>query len=161
MAPPHVYIEEKNVRDHNRRGRLVALIRSDPGVNFSGLREYMGERGTDGSVKPLPQGSLTYHLDILEEFGLVKSVYRGRERLLYPTGFKVPRNHLRTEEDNRILDILRGVPEVTQSRLAELAEVAQSTMSYRLRRLADYIKVERVGKENRLFAKDVEDDKVI
>ncbi len=152
MSPPHLHIEEKNVLDQHRRGRLFNLIAAEPGVSFSGLREYMGERGADGSVKLLAQGSLTYHLDRLEEFGLVRSVYRGRERLLYPSGCKIPGDYTRSAEDNRVLDILRGVPEITQKGLAELAEVAQSTMSYRLRRLAGLIEVRRMGRgrENRI-----------
>src|SRR3989338_4369091 len=154
MSPPHLHTTEKNVLDEHRRRRLFNWIKSEPGVNFSGLREYMEEMGEDGTVKPLPNGSLTYHLDMLEEFGLVRSVYRGRERLLYPVGFKIPGDYTRSKEDNRVLGILRGVPGVTQRGLAELADVARSTMSYRLRRLADYIKVERIGKENRLSVKE-------
>ncbi len=152
MSPPHIQIEEKTVLDNHRRGRLFNYIKSEPGVNFSELRDYMGERGVDGSVKLLAQGSLTYHLDVLEEFGLVRSVYRGRERLLYPAGCKIPGDYTRSAEDNRILDILRGVPEITQRGLAEVAEVAQSTMSYRLRRLAGLIEVKRMGRgrENRV-----------
>jgi DNA-binding transcriptional ArsR family regulator len=77
----HMYtrIQKEDVLDQFVRGQIYGYIRTNPGVHYNQIR-----RGID-----VKNGTLSYHLSVLEKTELVKSRREGlRYRAFYPTGMK-------------------------------------------------------------------------
>jgi len=114
-----------------RRGRIVELLRGEPGLAFLELQHRTGIRG----------GVLTYHLEVLERFGVIASLRMGRCRRYYavgtvPAAERVAHAMRLTSRYAGLIAALEASPGASQGALASALGVSRQTVSYRLRRLA-------------------------
>ncbi len=144
ILPLYVKLSKKDVLDHFIRGQIYGYLVVHPGDNYTTIK-----RNLD-----LKNGTLTYHLDVLEREGFVKSQVRGIKRYYYPTGVKMPDNGTGFPAIKE--DIIRRVeetPGITISDLASLLGVSRQLANYHLRALIreGYIYTERKGMRTRCY----------
>lgn len=129
--------------DLEGRRRIYDLIRSRPGTH---LREMERELG-------MQVGSLSYHLRILTEAGLVRTEGDG-SRLCYFSveGFMLNDRkmlaHLRNRSTRAILMYTLDKGTITFAELGALLEISKSTLSYHLKRLSEagMVNINKTGK---------------
>ncbi|HOE53245.1 MAG TPA: helix-turn-helix domain-containing protein [Methanomassiliicoccales archaeon] len=136
--------------DLENRRRIYEMIRSRPGTY---LREMERELG-------LQVGTLSYHLGILTEAGMVRAEPEGNHVRYFPSeGFILNDRrtlaYLRSRTTRAILMHILDQGTVSFQGLMALVKVSKSTMSYHLKRLASagLIKVSK-GEETMVSAAD-------
>jgi hypothetical protein len=68
-------IKSEKVLDHFRRGQIYGFIIATPGAHYRQIKEKL----------EIGNGTLAYHLHVLEREGLIKSQNDGLKKLFYPT----------------------------------------------------------------------------
>lgn len=125
----------------NRR-RLFEAIKRTPGIH---LREVV-------RALSLPYGTAEYHLRVLEQEGLVRSVADDNFRRYYPSDFafadRAVLGLLRKRPVRRIVMALLDRGELTHQDLVAAAGLKPSTLSYHLTRL-EQLKVVRLRRDGR------------
>jgi predicted transcriptional regulator len=144
ILPLYVKLSKKDILDHFIRGQIYGYLVVHPGDNYTTIK-----RNLD-----LKNGTLTYHLDVLEREGFVKSQLRGSKRYYYPRGVKMPDNGTgfpAIKED--IIMRVQETPGITVSDLAGLLRVSRQLTNYHLRTLIQegYIFTERKGMRTRCY----------
>jgi predicted transcriptional regulator len=144
ILPLYVKLSKKDVLDHFIRGQIYGYLVVHPGDNYTTIK-----RNLD-----LTNGTLTYHLDVLEREGYIKSQLRGTRRFYYPKEAKMPDNGTgfpAIKED--IIMRVEETPGITVSDLASLVGVSRQLTNYHLRALIreGYVQVERRGMRFRCF----------
>lgn len=107
------------------RGQLYGYIRANPGDCYSSIRDNL----------ELSNGVTTYHLDVLEQEGLICSETEGAHRRFYPVGVKVERSPLLHRLQKRILALLTDHAPLSQRDIAEHLGVSRQLAAYHLHRL--------------------------
>lgn len=109
------------------RGRIHGYVEANPGASIAQAR----------SDLRLANGTLLYHLSVLEKEGLLVSRRDGIRRRFYPPEKKDEAEHLRTLSTSQILilDMIRDRPGVAQSEIARRAGTSQQVASYHILRL--------------------------
>ncbi|MFQ6060659.1 MAG: PKD domain-containing protein [Thermoplasmata archaeon] len=151
ILPLYVKLSKKDILDHFIRGQIYGYIKVNPGDNYTTIKRNLN----------LKNGTLTYHLDVLERGGLIKSHMRGTRKHYYPSEMKVP-------DDGRgfpavkseILGRLAESPGITISDLASLVGISRQLANYHIRGLIKegYARVERKGMKTRCYLKEEKSD---
>lgn len=144
ILPLYVKLSKKDILDHFIRGQIYGYLVVHPGDNYTTIK-----RNLD-----LKNGTLTYHLDVLEREGFVKSQLRGSRRFYYPRSVKMPDNGTgfpAIKED--IIMRVEETPGITVSDLAGLLRVSRQLANYHLRTLIQegYVYTERKGMKTRCY----------
>jgi len=144
ILPLYVKLSKKDILDHFIRGQIYGYLVVNPGENYTTIKRNLDLRN----------GTLTYHLDVLEREGFVKSQLRGTRRHYYPKGVKMPDNGTGFPAIKE--DIVRRVeetPGISISDLASLLGVSRQLTNYHLKGLVQegYLQVERRGIRTRCF----------
>lgn len=137
LFPLYTRLKREEVLDHFVRGQIFGAVRTRPGVSFTELRRLLG----------LSNGSLSYHVRILELQGFLRSYRDGVHRRYVPAGMPdapQPEGARLSDLQCRLLDELRQNPEVTQRNLAAQVGVTQQCVSYNLLFLRRQGAVDRV-----------------
>jgi len=74
LVPLYARIKGRNVLDQFTRGQIYGIIRETPGTSYSHIKE----------ILELGNGTLLYHLSVLEREGFIKTGNRGIKKLFYP-----------------------------------------------------------------------------
>lgn len=142
LFPLYTRLKREEVLDHFVRGQIFGAVRTRPGLSFTELRRLLG----------LSNGSLSYHVQVLELQGFLRSYRDGMHRRYVPAGMPEapqPEGVRLSDLQRRLLEQLRQNPEVTQERLAVEVGVTQQCVSYNLLFLRRQGAVDRV-REGRL-----------
>jgi len=126
IFPLYTRIKKEEVLDHFLRGQVYGVIKTQPGSNFTTIRNLLS----------LSNGTLSYHLRTLESSGFVLSERDGLYKRFFPAdlGAAAAQDGIRLSElQRRLLERLRRNPEVGQRELARDAGVTQQCISYNLR----------------------------
>jgi len=140
--PLYTRLKREEVLDHFVRGQIFGAIRTRPGTTFTEIRRDLR----------LSNGSLSYHLRMLEVQGFVRSEREGVHRRFFPAEVSsveddgVHLSHLQRQ----LLDRLRRNPVATQRALAKEIGVTQQCVSYNLLFLRRQGSVDRVVENGRL-----------
>lgn len=134
--------------DHDRRERVVALVRSRPGVGPQEIGQTLG----------MNWGVTSYHLDRLEGAGLLVSQRIGQHRCYFVPG-AMPRDAqaqvglFRGDTTRRVAQLVREKPGIGQSELAAALGLSASATSKQVSRLetAELVRREASGNGMRLF----------
>lgn len=124
--PLYTRIKKEEVLDHFVRGQVFGVIKTDPGANFTAIRDNLG----------LSNGTLSYHLRTLEVAGFIRSERDGLYKRFFASDARPGREGegIQLSTLQRLLvDSLRRNPEAAQRDLALKAGVTQQTISYNLR----------------------------
>ncbi|MFQ6128132.1 MAG: PKD domain-containing protein [Thermoplasmata archaeon] len=144
LIPLYVKLKRKDILDHFLRGQIYGYIKVHPGENYSTIKRNL----------QLNNGTLTYHLDVLEREGLIISKQKGSRKVFYPVGMRIPDNgaglHVIQED---ILARVSESPGMSISDLARLIGISRQLTNYHVKKLVDdgRITIERKGVRARCF----------
>ncbi|HYS71545.1 MAG TPA: PKD domain-containing protein, partial [Thermoplasmata archaeon] len=138
FLPLYTRIKDDAVLDQFTRGQIYGYIRVHPGDTYTDIR-----RNLD-----LNNGTLTYHLDVLEREGLVRSRAQGSRKTFYPVDVRPPEDGGGLHEiQQRLLRVLHEAPGTGVSDLAGVLGISRQLAIYHLRFLAQqgFVRLERRG----------------
>ncbi|HEV8594112.1 MAG TPA: winged helix-turn-helix transcriptional regulator, partial [Thermoplasmata archaeon] len=145
FVPLYSRLQKEHVLDHETRGMIRGYIVANPGDHYNAIKEAL----------ELPNGTLAYHLQVLQKEMIVKSVKDGKFRRFYPMEMRMPEGGEPTKIQRVILDLIRTNPGITPRDAAGLLGLTSSTVSYHLERLEELERIEhrREGISKRLYVK--------
>lgn len=123
-------IEPAELLDHERRERVIGLVRARPGVGPAAIAQALGTSW----------GATMHHLDRLERAGLVTSQRVGHHRCYFLPG-AVPRDQQRVvgifrgDTARRVAQLLLERPGLTQAELCRALDLSASAASKQVSRL--------------------------
>jgi DNA-binding MarR family transcriptional regulator len=146
MLPLYTRIQKEDVLDQFVRGQIYGFIKTNPGAHYNQIRRQIGVKN----------GTLSYHLGVLEKTELIKSRREGlKYRAFYPTGMNFPKEERfrLTELQIRIIASITNHPGMTQKEIAQLLNQRPQTVNYNVRVLdqAGLIDVEKKGRKTTCF----------
>ncbi|MFQ6060973.1 MAG: winged helix-turn-helix transcriptional regulator, partial [Thermoplasmata archaeon] len=137
FIPLYSRLRRKEVLDNEIRGMIRGYVTANPGDHFAAMREALR----------LKNGTLAYHLTVLEKEKIVKSIRDGKFRRFFPSEMKISETSFPSKIEEMILEIVRGTPGITLKDIASLLGVSSPTASYHIRKLKEMnlIRTERKG----------------
>jgi predicted transcriptional regulator len=143
-GPYFTRLKKEKVLDHETRGRIRGMIESEPSINYNDLKKKLR----------LNNGTLSYHLRVLEREELIRSKNSGLFKHFFPIDMKLPRKIYRMNDIQKIIfKKLMETPGMSQKELAEGTGSKASTISYNIKAMAQkgIITVKREGNETKCF----------
>lgn len=143
-TPLYSRLKKDEVMDNETRGRIRGHIESDPGIHYNELKKKL----------KLKNGSLSYHLQVLEREGFIKSKNNGIFKHFFPGDMKLPAKIIRmTELQKVILKKTREDPGISQVKIAESIGGSSSTVNYNINILAKkgILNLKKVGKKTECY----------
>jgi DNA-binding MarR family transcriptional regulator len=142
LIPLYTRIQKEDVLDQFVRGQIYGYIKTNPGVHYNQIRR-------DINVK---NGTLSYHLRVLEKTELIKSRREGmRYRAFYPKHMNFPKEQRfrLTDLQIEIINIIKKNPGVNQKNIAKKLKKKPQTINYNIKILhqAELIIVKRKGRK--------------
>ena len=147
FIPMYSRLQKDTLADEPTRQRLLTTIYTEPGSNFTLLKEKLG----------LHNGTLAHHLNILETNQMIASHRSGRQRLFFPFGSSNNiniRNSLITNPIQKdIIQKVKENPGITQSMISQQLGMSRQKVNYHVNSLSNnsILKVERQGRITRLY----------
>lgn len=135
----------KDTLDQEKRGMIRGYLLANPGANFSSIREDLG----------IGNGTLAYHLSVLQKEGLIRSWTDGRFKRFADSSHHLAKTQPKlTDIELILLQTLRDRPSLTQDQLARELGVSQPAVSYHIKKLAEkgFLRVVREGIRKHYFA---------
>jgi len=147
FIPLYSRLQKDTLADEPTRQRLLEHIYSEPGANFTELREGLG----------LHNGTLAHHIYILENHQMITSQKSGRQRLFFPFG-STNKARIRTllitnETQKEIIEIVKDNPGITQSMISQRLDVSRQKINYHVNSLVanSILNLEKQGRITRLY----------
>ena len=142
LIPLYVKLKRKDILDHFLRGQIYGYIKVHPGEHYTAMNRNL----------QLNNGTLTYHLDVLEREGLIISKPKGSRKIFYPVGMKIPDNGLHAIQED-ILERVNESPGMSISDLARLMGTSRQLANYHVKKLVEdgKIDIERKGVKARCY----------
>jgi predicted transcriptional regulator/uncharacterized membrane protein len=147
LLPLYVKLRREEVLDHYTRGKIHGYIIANPGEHYNSLKAQLR----------LKNGTLAYHLRVLEREGYVKTTRDGMFKRFYPMEALVPRRRSEFSGMQEIvLEHIRAAPGTNQNELARQMGVSSQVANYHIRSLvaAGMVRLERDGRETRCYLND-------
>jgi DNA-binding transcriptional ArsR family regulator len=146
FVPLYSRIKKDAVLDNFTRGMIYGFIMSNPGVHYNFIKQRLG----------LNNGSIVYHLTVLERQELIKSEKVGLYKRFYPVGQTLSETGIMELNDTQqaMLDLVRGEPGLTQREVADRLGLSCRVVNYHVGLLqrARLVALEKDGKVTRCFA---------
>jgi DNA-binding transcriptional ArsR family regulator len=100
FVPLYSRIKKDRVLDNFTRGMIYGFIMSNPGVHYNFIKQKLG----------LNNGSIVYHLTVLERQELIKSERVGLYKRFYPVNGTLNESGIMelNDEQSRLLELVRG-----------------------------------------------------
>ncbi len=141
LIPLYTRIQKEDVLDQFVRGEIYGYIKANPGVHYNQIIRELDVKN----------GTLSYHLHMLEKTGMVKSRKEGlRYRVFYPTGIKFPKEerYRLTELQMSIIKMIKENEGISQKEIARALNVKHQTVSYNMKVLqqAGFIRLRKKGR---------------
>ena len=133
-------IKKVEVLDHYTRGHIMGYLRANPGMNFTSIKEEL----------ELNNGSLAFHLKVLEREGYITSKRVGKYKWFYPAKSKIKKPISIKEQ---VLATLRRNPGITQKQIAKKIGQNPASVHKVLHKLqkADIVEFERDGRKMKCY----------
>jgi DNA-binding MarR family transcriptional regulator len=146
LLPLYSRIQKEDVLDQFVRGQIYGFIKTNPGVHYNQILRKVGVKN----------GTLSYHLGILEKTELIQSRREGlKYRVFYPTGMNFPKaeRFRLTDLQIQIIGSIRNKPGLTQKEIARLLSRKPQTINYNIKVLdqAGLISVLKAGRKTTCF----------
>jgi DNA-binding MarR family transcriptional regulator len=144
--PMYTRIQKEDVLDQFVRGQIYGYIKTNPGVHYNQILREIGVKN----------GTLSYHLGVLEKTQLIKSRREGlKYRAFYPTDMMFPKEERfrLTELQVRIINEIALHPGSTQKEVSKRLGQKPQTVNYNVKVLeqAGIIRVQRRGRKTRCY----------
>jgi predicted transcriptional regulator len=146
LLPLYSKIRREEVLDQYTRGKIHGYIIANPGEHYNSLKAQL----------KLKNGTLAYHLRVLEREGYVKSARDGPFKRFYPQEAAVPKRRSEFSSIQEIvLENVRVSPGITQNDVAVRMGVSSQVVNYHIRNLvrAGRIRLQREGRTTRCYLK--------
>jgi DNA-binding MarR family transcriptional regulator len=127
IAPLFTRLRREDVLSHSVRWQILGYILENPGRHYNQIK-----RDLD-----LPNGSLAYHLRVLEKAAKIKTVRKGRLVCFYTYETDVslvPKVSLSTM-DELIIQTIKDNPQVSQKEIALILDEKPDNVGYHLRKM--------------------------
>jgi predicted transcriptional regulator len=147
FLPLYTRLRRDTLADEPTRQNLMRYIYVHPGANFTQLRDHFD----------LHNGTLSHHLNVLENHSVIESFRAGRQRLFYPCRAEragvVARPLVTSEVQQQIVMLIKDEPGITQSMIATRLDMSRQKVNYHVNALTRQalIRIERSGRITRLF----------
>jgi predicted transcriptional regulator len=145
-----LYIKRKYaVLDQFTRGRIYEHIKLNPGTHYNSIR----------SSLDLGNGTISYHLSILEKEGYIRSESEGMYKRFYPVGKVNTFNqaHLPLSDlQQEIIEQIKLRPGITQKELSRITNKSHQVISYNIKVLTRFgiINEEKEGMRRKLYIEE-------
>lgn len=128
FLPLYLRLKKDEILDQFTRGRIYEFISANPGEHYNSIKKALD----------LPNGSLTYHLQILEEEDHIKSQRDGIYKRFYPVDMRIPKqDKILNNSQILILETIKETPGISQKDIASILGVSSSTINYHVEKLID------------------------
>lgn len=119
-------VRKERLLEHWLRRRIVDEVRRQPGIHHRELLRLLS----------VSNGTLAYHLRLLERAGLLRfSRAHGRKLLWVPEGEVDLEHLLMTERERQLVGLLTGIPSARLAELGPRCGLKSSTVGYHVDRL--------------------------
>jgi len=137
FAPLYMRLSKKDISEQYARGEILGYIKQNPGESYNNIKRDLG----------MPNGTLAYHLSVLEKGGYIKSAKDGMYRRYYPRKMRVNPYGRITRVQEEILLRIEETPGISQKDLSALVGLSTATINYHIRKLSEkgIIKVKKKG----------------
>ena len=147
FIPMYSRLQKDTLADEPTRQKLLSTIYTEPGTNFTILKEKLG----------LHNGTLAHHINILENNNMITSHRSGRQRLFFPFGGSINstiRNSLITNKTQKeIILMVKENPGITQSMISQQLGMSRQKINYHVNSLSNnsVLRIEKQGRITRLY----------
>lgn len=138
LFPLYARRRRNELLEHETRGMIFGYVLVHPGDTYSDIKRNLR----------LTNGTLSYHLRVLEREGLVRSQTRGAHKHFFPAGAHMPEDGGGLHEVQiRMLRAVRELPGLAVKDLAGALGITSQHALYHLRSLAasGHVRLERRG----------------
>jgi DNA-binding transcriptional ArsR family regulator len=118
-------LSTKDVLNHEIRGLIRGYIIANPGDHYSSIK-----RNLD-----LNNGTLAYHLRVLEQNGLIKSLYDGVFKRYYPANVNISKVKKNVSKQEEIFNIILENPGISMEQIGRLIGVSRQVVNYHVKNL--------------------------
>jgi len=149
LIPMYTRIQKEDVLDQFVRGEIYGFIKANPGVHYNQIIRELD----------MKNGTLSYHLHMLEKTGMVKSRKEGfRYRVFYPTGMKFPEKerYRLTELQLNMIKTIKEKEGISQKEIAKRLNVKHQTINYNVKVLqqAGLISLRKKGRKTSCYIQE-------
>jgi DNA-binding transcriptional ArsR family regulator len=136
-------LSKKDILNHEIRGLIRGYIIANPGDHYSSIK-----RNLD-----LNNGTLAYHLRVLEQNGFVKSMFDGIYKRYYPANINISKLKKNVSKQEEIFNIILEHPGVTMEQIGRLIGVSRQVVNYHVKNLirAGVVDYKRDNKSARFY----------
>lgn len=145
LAP--LYVKPRKRRSQDTiftQGKINGYIIANPGDHYNSIKKRLD----------LPNGTLAYHLKVLERDGKIRSEKDGFLKRFYPTRGKVTEEVFEfTDVQRNIYNVIRANPGISQKEIITQLNIAQQNLNYHIQLMvnARVIQVVHEGKITRCY----------
>jgi predicted transcriptional regulator len=140
VMPLFTRIKRERTLDHFVRGQIFQYVKMNPGASYSTIKRQLGLRN----------GTLTYHLKMLQLQGFLRAEREGLHCFFFPADMPKPaaRTVWLSATQARLAGLLAASPGVTQAELVKISGLKQQVVSYNMLALerAGVVSVKREGR---------------
>jgi len=127
VLPLYMKMGKKDILDHFVRGEIYGYIKVHPGDNYTTIRKNLD----------LKNGTLTYHLGVLEREGLIKSWNKDGYKYFYSKDAKIPDDGVKNPSIyDAILKSIEDSPGISVKDIAAVTGISRQLANYHIRKLA-------------------------
>ena len=129
--------------EHDTRNKIYHYINRNPGAHYRAVMNDLG----------LHMGTLTHHLNMLEQQRYIKSYQDGMYRRFYPIDAKIDTGLILTDIQKNILHTIQDNPGLSQTGIAQKLGQTRKIVHYHIKLLADagFVQVESAGRETNCY----------
>lgn len=137
LLPLYTRLKKEDLETLENRKEILGFIKGRPGTNYTTIMRELG----------IGNGTLTYHLKVLEDNRVIKSREDANRKLFYP------RDHRIVEKRELILDLLQTSPGLAQKDIVRILRMSRRKANRKLGELVALgkVRIEKVGRENHYF----------
>ncbi len=153
IVPLYVKRERDKVLDNFVRGQIYGFIQANPGTHYNFIK-----RALD-----LNNGTLAYHLNVLEDDELIISQSDGFYRRFYPKEARIPHingndglnyTHVQLNKtQDEIINVIQKTPGLTQKEIAKLVGKSTQVINYNINTMSQLglVKLQREGNKTKCY----------
>ncbi|MCD6383010.1 MAG: winged helix-turn-helix transcriptional regulator, partial [Thermoplasmata archaeon] len=142
-------LSKRDVLDHEIRGLIRGYIIANPGDHYSNIKRNLN----------LNNGTLAYHLRVLEKHGLIKSQIDGMYRRYYPTEVTAAQIKGNITKQEEIFNKIVEKPGITVKEISKELGLSRQIVNYHVKNLvrARLVTWDRSDKVTRFFPAESEE----
>jgi predicted transcriptional regulator len=115
-------LSRKKLLHHGTRNTIWKYVIANPGDHYNGIKR----------ILKLNNGTLAYHLKVLEREGFIRSMRDGARKRFYPVGVRIAPDVKLSFIQERIMEIIKDHPGTTQKDVALELDVSKQVVNYHI-----------------------------